>query len=87
MAWTEIQVPGHPETTLRLACLYEGDRNGRYRVDAYDDASPSSSPVHSATYDFARWRGHCAGQFLMPEFVLAAEQARDRSAMATGIGT
>ncbi len=87
MAWTEIQVPAHPATTLRVTCLYEGGRNGRYRVEAYDDASPGSLPVHSATYDFARWRGHCAGQLLMPDFVSAAEQARDRSSMAARIGS
>lgn len=85
MAWTEIQVPAHPETTLRMKCQYEGGRNGRYRIEAYDNASASSLPVHSATYDFARWRGHCAGQFLMPDFVSAAERARNRDSVATRI--
>lgn len=79
MAWTEIQVPSHPETTLHLACFYEGGRSGRYRVDAHGnggDAFLDRPPIYSVTYDYARWMGHCAGQLLMPEFVSAAEKAR-----------
>ncbi len=74
--WYERATPSGPETSLRIECHHSGGRCGTYRLSAYD----GDRLVHSASYAWNVWRGHCSGQLLMPDFVAEAERKRPDAA-------
>ncbi len=68
--WTKIATPSGPTTGLRVDCYEKHGKHGDYRLLAFD----GDRMVHSATYPWNQWLGHCCGQLLMPGFIADAER-------------